>query len=95
MGCALFTHIQIIANQETSVADKPLTDRAVIQMLRRIPDCCLSGIPEFLFIASFKNDPLPFRWGRDARLGKPNRLSSELCCAVAAGNAEEKYLPGG
>jgi hypothetical protein len=64
-------------------------------VLCRIPDCRLSGCPEFLFIAGFKNDPLSFGWGSDARLGKPNRLSTELCCAGAAGNAEEKYLPGG
>ena len=95
MGCTLFTHIQIFANQEAPVADKPLADGTVIQMLRRIPDRRLPSCPKFLFIASFKNDPLPFCGGRDARLGKPNRLSAEFCSTDAAGNAEEEHLPGG
>jgi hypothetical protein len=30
MGCTLFTHIQILANQEAPVADKPLADGAVV-----------------------------------------------------------------
>jgi hypothetical protein len=95
MGCALFTHIQILANQEAPVADKPLAYGTVIQMFRRIPDCCLSGCPEFLFIASFKNDSLPFCGGYNARLGKPNRLAAVRSAASSTGNTEEKYLPGG
>lgn len=95
MDRTLFTHIQIFANQEAPVADKPLADGAVIQMFRRIPDCRLSGCPEFLFIASFEDDPFPLRWGCDACFGKPNRFAAELCSAGAAADAEEKYLPGG
>ena len=61
----------------------------------RFPDCRLSGRTEFLLIASFKDDPLPFRWGNNPCLGKTHRLSAKHCSAGAAGNAEEEHLPGG
>ena len=95
MGCSLFTHIQILANQEAPVADQALADGAVIQMLRRIPDRCLSGCPEFLFIASFKDDSLPFRRRCNARLGKTNLLSAVLRAAGATRYTEEEHILGG
>jgi hypothetical protein len=95
MGCTLFTHIQIIADQEAPVADQSFADGTVVEMLCRIPNSRLSCCPEFLLIASFEDDTLSFRWGCDPRLGKANRLTAELCSAGAASNAKEEHFPGG
>jgi len=95
MGGTLFTHIQILANQEAPVADKPLADGAVIQVLRCFPNRCLSGIPKFLLIQRVKDDPLPLCGGCDTCLGKPSRLAAKCCAAAATGDPEEEHLPGG
>jgi hypothetical protein len=91
----LFTHIQILTNQEAPVADQSFADGAVVQVLCRIPDRGLSCCPEFLLIASFIDDFLSLCGGCDTRLGKPNRLAAEFCSAGAAGNAEEEHLTCG
>ena len=48
-----------------------------------------------MLVASFIDDFLSLRSGGDARLGKSNRLATELCSAGAAGDAKEEHLPGG
>ena len=58
VGCALFAHIQIIADQEALITDQPFTNGAVVHMLCRIPDCCAAGISEFLLIQRIVDDLL-------------------------------------
>ena len=81
--------------KEAPVADQPLADGAIIQMLRRIPDCHLPGIPEFLLIQRIKDDLFSLCRGSDSCLGKAHLLASVLPSAGSTSNPEEEYLTGG
>lgn len=61
-------HIQILADQEASIADRSAANGAIIEALRRILDCRVSRPLVFLLIEGIEYNTLPLAQRRYTRL---------------------------
>jgi hypothetical protein len=91
--CALFAHIQILADQKTAVAHQPLADGAVVHMLRRTADGRIPGISALLLVQRIKNDLLAGIRCLYAGFCKPSGSVSVFLPTTVTDNTEKKYLP--